>query len=67
MFIMAMVSYEPAEYEKKVIPAWAEFIGWLMVLGPLLCVIGRAVKMLFYKKTPVRIVLHFRKTSMLTH
>ena len=53
MFIMAMVSYEPAKYENKVIPVWAEFIGWLMVLAPILCVVGRALKMLLYKKTGV--------------
>ena len=48
-----MVSYVPAEYEDKVIPAWAEFIGWLMVIAPILCVIGRALKMLIYRKIPV--------------
>lgn len=53
MFIMAMISYEPATYENKVIPMWAEFIGWLMVLAPILCVIGRALKMLLYRKIGV--------------
>ena len=55
MFIMAMVSYVPAEYEDKVIPAWAEFIGWLMVIAPILCVVGQALKMLLYRKIPVGI------------
>ena len=59
MFIMASVSYAPAEYENKIIPAWAEFIGWLMVIAPLLCVIGRALKMLLYRKIPVGIKLKY--------
>ena len=53
MFVMSMMSYKPPVYESKVIPAWAETIGWLMVFGPILCVVGRALKMLFYKKIPV--------------
>lgn len=52
IFIMAMVSYSPAIYEGKTIPGWAEFIGWMMVLGPIFCVIGRALKVLFYRKIP---------------
>ena len=50
-----MVSYVPAEYEDKVIPAWAEFIGWLMVIAPILCVVGQALKMLLHRKIPVGI------------
>lgn len=52
IFVMAMVSYSPAVYEGKTIPGWAEFIGWMMVLGPVFCVIGRAVKVLLYRKIP---------------
>ena len=50
---MAMVSYSPAVYEGKTIPGWAEFIGWMMVLGPVFCVVGRAAKVLLYRKIPV--------------
>ena len=52
-FIFAMISYSPAEYDGKAIPAWAEFLGWLMVLLPILCVLGRALKILLYRKIPV--------------
>ena len=52
-FIFAMISYSPAEYDGKTIPGWAEFLGWLMVLLPILCVLGRALKILLYKRVPV--------------
>ena len=48
-----MISYSPAEYDGKAIPAWAEFLGWLMVLLPILCVLGRALKILLYRRVPV--------------
>ena len=48
-----MISYSPAEYDGKTIPAWAEFLGWLMVLLPILCVLGRALKILLYRRVPV--------------
>ena len=54
---MAMVSYSPAEYEGKVIPGWAEFLGWMMTLGPVFCVIGGVVNTLIIKKIPVSMVL----------
>ena len=50
---MAMVSYSPAEYEGKMIPGWAQFLGWMMTLGPVFCVIGGVVNILLLKKIPV--------------
>ena len=41
---MAMYSYTPAKYKGKTIPGWAEFFGWMMVLGPIFCVIGGAAQ-----------------------
>lgn len=67
MLIMALVSYAPAEYDNKIIPAWAEFIGWLMVIAPILCVIGRALKMLLYRKVPFREALKPSKTYRPRH
>ena len=37
----------------------SEFIGWLMVINPILCVIGRAIKVLLYKKVPVVVIFFF--------
>ena len=63
---MAMVSYSPAEYEGKVIPGWAEFLGWMMTLGPVFCVIGGVVNTLIIKKIPVsmvyKVIRHARNT-----
>ena len=59
-----MVNYSPAEYNGKSIPGWAEFLGWLMVVAPIVCIIARALKMLLYKRIPVKILIEINQYNM---
>ncbi|EDV22239.1 uncharacterized protein TRIADDRAFT_59280 [Trichoplax adhaerens] len=50
ILIFGILNYAPLKYDGKPYPWWGDFVGWLMVALSLLCIVVRAIYLLFITK-----------------